>query len=407
MDPVPRRLESVDLFRGVLMVIMLIDHVRFFVHVDGMAGLHDPLDVGTTTWFFYLTRWVTHFCAPGFVLLAGAGAGFQRQRGTSIPALSSFLWTRGLALIFIEMVLVRMVTSLNADLHFFGNLQVIWAIGVAMIALAALVHLPDRAILAIGLVIICGHNAFDGVKVPVWHGPADPTPSLWAKAWMLLHQGGFFPLYGTDGPVVRAHYPLLPWIGVIAVGYVFANLWTLEADRRRRLLREMAAAMFVVFVAIRLTHAYGDNIPWHARETVVKTVGDFMNLQKYPPSLLFLLATLAPCFIALSYLDGRTLTGPLSRVLITYGRVPMFYYLLQWLWAYVCGILVAMAAGLPLGVFFAPRASSFFAPLPVLAGSLQTVYVCWILGVVALYFPCRWYAGLKARRKDLILLRYL
>ncbi|MEP6495817.1 MAG: heparan-alpha-glucosaminide N-acetyltransferase domain-containing protein [bacterium] len=402
-----QRLESVDLYRGILMVIMLIDHVRFFVHYDGAAGLHDPMDVNTTTWYFYLTRWITHLCAPGFVLLAGASAGFQRQRGTSFPALSQFLWTRGLALIFIELVLVRMVTSFNVDLHFFGNMQVIWAIGVSMIVLAALVHLPDRAILAIGLLIVCAHNAFDGVKVPVWKGPADPTPSIGNKLWMLFHQGGFFPLYGADGPVFRAHYPLLPWIGLIAVGYVFAKLWTMDAERRQRLLRQLGVAMIVAFIAIRLTGVYGDNMPWHAQDTVAKTVGNFMNLQKYPPSLLFLLASLAPCLLALSFLDGRNPTGPLARAFVTYGRVPMFYYLLQWLWAYVCGIVVTSAAGLPIAPYFAPRAASFFAPAPVFGGSLLTVYVCWLLGVVVLYFPCRWYAGVKARRKDLVLLRYL
>lgn len=403
-----QRLESVDLYRGILMVLMLIDHTRFFVHFDGPAGLHDPLDVNTTTWFFYLTRWITHLCAPGFVLLAGAGAGFQRQRGTTTAALSRFLWTRGLALIFIELVVLRVITSYNFDLRFVGNLQVIWAIGVSMIALAALVHLPDLAILAIGLLIVCGHNAMDGMSVPAWRGPADPTPSLWGKLWMLFHQGGFFPLYGSNGPVVRAHYPLLPWIGLIAVGYVFARLWTLEAERRRRLLRQLGALMIVMFVALRLTHAYGDNIPWHAHDTLGRTIGSFMNVQKYPPSLLFLLATLAPCLLGLSFLDGRRLTGSLARVFITYGRVPMFYYLLQWIWAWACGLVVTSAAGLPLAIYFAPRAGSFFGGPPVvLGGSLLTVYVCWLLGVVVLYFPCRWYAGVKARRKDLVLLRYL
>ncbi|HTE47006.1 MAG TPA: heparan-alpha-glucosaminide N-acetyltransferase domain-containing protein, partial [Gemmatimonadaceae bacterium] len=258
-----QRLESVDLYRGIIMVIMLIDHVRFFVHYDGPAGLHDPLDVSTTTWFFYLTRWITHLCAPAFVLLAGASAGFQRQRGTSVPALSKFLLTRGLALILIELTLVRMVTSFNVDLKFFGNLQVIWAIGVSMVVLAGLVHLPDRVVLAIGLLIVCGHNAFDGVKVAVWKGPADPTPSISAKLWMLFHQGGFFPFAGPNSTVVRAHYPLVPWIGLIAVGYVFSNLWTMEAARRRQVLRQVAAVMLVAFVGLRLSHAYGDNIEWH------------------------------------------------------------------------------------------------------------------------------------------------
>jgi len=402
-----QRLDSVDLYRGVLMVIMLIDHTRFFVHFDGATGLHDPLDVNTTTWVFYLTRWITHLCAPGFVLLAGASAGFQRRRGTSIPALSTFLWTRGIALIVIEVVLVRMATSFNVDLHFFGNLQVIWAIGVSMIALAAFVHLPDRAILGLGLLIVCGHNALDGVKVPVWRGPGDPIPSLWDKLWMLFHQPGFFPLYGADGPVVRARYPLLPWIGLIAVGYAFANLWTMDAARRRRLLWQLSVAMIVAFIALRLTHMYGDTIPWHAQDTFVKTVGNFMNLQKYPPSLLFMLATLAPCLLALSVVDGRTLTGPLARVFVTYGRVPMFYYLLQWLWAFGCGIVITSAAGLPITGYFAPRAGSFYGPPPTFGGTLMQVYLCWFLGVVVLYFPCRWYAGIKARRKDLVLLRYL
>ena len=403
-----QRLESIDLYRGILMVLMLIDHTRDLVHFDGLAGLHDPLDVHTTTLSFYLTRWITHLCAPGFVLLAGASAGLQRQRGTSVPALSKFLWTRGLVLILIELVIVRVVTSWNVDSRFFGNLQVIWAIGVSMIALAALVHLSDRVILGIGILIVCGHNVLDGVRVPTWKGPADPTPSLGSKMWMLLHQGGFFPLYGTNGPVVRVHYPVLPWIGLIAIGFVFANLWRLEAEGRQRILRRMGLAFVAAFIALRLTHVYGDSIAWHTQDTFVKTVGSFMNVQKYPPSLLFLLATLAPCLLALSFLDDRRLTHPLARMLITFGRVPMFYYLLQWTWAWVCGVVITSAAGLPLTPYFAPRAAGFFGgPSPILGGTLADVYVSWVLGVVVLYFPCRWYAGVKARRKDLVLLRYL
>jgi len=402
-----QRLESVDLYRGILMVLMLIDHTRDLVHFDGLAGLHNPLDVNTTTWSLYLTRWITHLCAPGFVFLAGASAGFQRQRGSSRSALSRFLWTRGLALILIELVLVRLVTSFNVDLTFFGNLQVIWAIGVSMIALSALVHLPDRVVLVTGLLIVCGHNLLDGISVPAWKGTTDYIPTVADKMWILLHQGGFFPLYGSDGPVVRVHYPLLPWIGLIAVGYVFANLWTMKADRRRRLLARMGVGFIAAFVALRLTHLYGDNIAWHSQDTFAKSIGNFMNVQKYPPSLLYLLATLAPCLIALSFLEGRRLSNPLARGLITYGRVPLFYYLLQWLWAFTCGLIVTSAAGLPITPYFGPRAGGFFGPPPLLGGTLAHVYLCWFLGVVVLYFPCRWYAGVKARRKDLVLLRYL
>lgn len=400
------RLESVDLYRGLIMVIMLLDHTRDFVHRDGMYG--DPLSLATTTPLLYFTRWITHLCAPGFALLAGASAGFQRQRGATIPTLSRFLWTRGLVLVLIELTLVRVLAQGSLHLNFIGNLQVIWAIGVSMIALAALVHLPQRAILAIGLTIVLGHNLLDTITVPVWTGPAAVAPTAWAKLWMVLHQGGFFPIGGSSTSIVKVNYPVLPWIGVVAMGYMFANLWTLEAERRRKTLRWLAVAMVAAFVALRFGNVYGDNLPWHTQDTLLKSIGSFFNVQKYPPSLLYLLATLAPCLFALSVLDGRKLTAFPSRALLTYGRVPMFYYLLQWAWAKLSGLVVTYAAGLSLAPYFRSRADVFLgAPLPVFGGTLLHVYVCWLLGVVVLYFPCRWYAGVKARRKDLVWLRYL
>ena len=177
--------------------------------------------------------------------------------------------------------------------------------------------------------------------------------------------------------------------------------------RRRRVRWQLGVGFVAAFIALRLTHLYGDNIAWQPHETLAKTVGSFMNVQKYPPSLLFLLATLAPCVCALSFLEGRTLSNPLARALITYGRVPLFYYLLQWLWAFACGLVVTSAAGLPIAPYFAPRAGGFFGRPPLLGGTLAQVYICWFLGVIVLYFPCRWYADVKARRRDLVLLRYL
>src|SRR5262245_22751037 len=317
--PAAQRLESVDLYRGLIMIIMLLDHVRDYVHRDGITV--DPLNLATTTPLLYITRWITHLCAPGFVLLAGASAGFQRQRGTPIPQLSRFLWTRGLFLIFMELTVVRLVVYFDANLVFLANLQVIWAIGVSMIALAALVYLPQRAIFAIGALIVCGHNLLDGIKVPVWSSPSLPEPTALAKLWMVVHQGGFFPLLGYPSPVVRLQYPFLPWIGVIAVGYVLADLWLLDIEQRRRALAGLSAAMILVFLALRIPNLYGDPLPWHPQTTFLKSVGSFMNVQKYPPSLLFLLATLAPCLWLLSRLDGRALGGRLSRALVTYGRV--------------------------------------------------------------------------------------
>jgi len=401
-----QRLESVDLYRGLIMIIMLLDHARDLVYREGLTG--DPLDLATTTPLLYFTRWITHLCAPGFVLLAGASAGFQRHRGTPIRELSRFLWTRGLFLIVMELTVVRLVVYFDVNLVYLANLQVIWAIGLSMIALAALVHLPQRAIFAIGALIVCGHNLLDGVRVPVWSNPTLPEPTAIAKLWMVIHQGGWFPLLGYPSPVVRALYPVLPWIGVIAVGYVFADLWLLDIERRRRALVRLSIAMILVFLALRIPNLYGDNLPWHPQATFLKSLGSFMDVQKYPPSLLFLLATLAPCLLFLSYLDGRALSNPLERALVTYGRVPMFFYLLQWVWAHLCGMVVTASHGMSLAPYFRSRGEIFLgAPAPAFGGSLLAVYVCWLLGAVVLFFPCRWYAGIKARRKDLVILRYL
>jgi uncharacterized membrane protein len=401
-----QRLDSVDLFRGLIMVIMLIDHTRDYVHRDGLTV--DPLALATTTPLLYFTRWITHLCAPGFAFLAGASAGFQRQRGAPIPKLSRFLWTRGLVLVVMELTVVRLVGSWNVDPNYLANLQVIWVIGLSMIALAALVHLPQRAILAVGLLIVCGHNLLDAISVPAWTSPVMPAPSALGKLWMVIHQNGLFPLFGATVPIVRVNYPLLPWIGVLAVGYVFADLWLLPTDRRCRVLWQLGVAMIVAFVALRVPNLYGDPLHWQPQDSLFKSIASFMNVQKYPPSLLYLLATLGPCLVLLSLLQGRTFTNPLARALITYGRVPMFFYILQWIWAHVCGMIVSALHGMPLAAHFQSRAETFLGkPAPVFGGTLLDVYVCWALGAIVLYFPCRWYAGVKARRKDLVLLRYL
>ena len=401
-----QRLDSVDLLRGLLMVVMLIDHTRDYVHRDGLSG--DPLALATTTPLLYFTRWITHFCAPGFAFLAGASAGFQRQRGATIPSLSRFLWTRGFSLAVMELTIIRLLGSFNVDPRYLANLQVIWVIGLSMVALAALVHLPRRAVLAIGLLIVCGHNLLDAIRVPVWTGAASPAPTALGKLWMLLHQGGFFPLFGFPHPIVRVNYPLLPWIGVLAVGYVFADLWLLDVERRRRVLWQLGVAMIIAFIVLRLPNVYGDPLQWQPQDTPFKTVASFMNVQKYPPSLLYLLATLGPCMLVLSFLQGRAFVHPLARAVITYGRVPMFFYLLQWIWAHACGLTVSALHGTSIAAHFQSRAETFLgAPPPVFGGTLVDVYICWLIGAVVLYFPCRWYAGVKARRRDLVVLRYL
>ena len=377
------------------------------MHRDGLSV--DPLALATTTPALYFTRWITHLCAPGFALLAGASAGFQRHRGASAPALSRLLWTRGLSLVLMELTVIRLLASLNVDPDYLANLQVIWVIGSVdgraggTGALAAARDSRRRP----------AHRLRPQSARPDQRRRVDQPGDAGAldradKLWMLLHQNGLFPLFDSPTPIVRVNYPVLPWIGVLAVGYVFADLWLLKAERRRRVLAGLGLAMIAAFVALRVPNLYGDPLRWQPQATLFKSVASFMNVQKYPPSLLYLLATLGPALLVLSRLEGRTFTRPLARAFVTYGRVPMFFYLLQWLWAHACGLIVSAIHGAPLAAHFQSRAETFLgAPPPVFGGTLLDVYVCWFLGAIVLYFPCRWYAGVKARRKDLMWLRYL
>ncbi len=401
------RLDTIDLYRGLIMVLMLLDHTRDFVHRDAFSV--DALDPGRTTPLLYFTRWITHLCAPAFVFLAGAGAGFQMERGASIPAVSRYLLTRGLWLIVLELLVIRPLMWWNVSPTLLLQFQVIWAIGMSMVVLAALVHLPRWTVVLTGALIVTGHNLLDTVRVPPW-GPGAPLPTFGAKLWMILHQGGFFPVGDFPGPVGWSIYPLLPWIGIMALGFGFAHLWTWPPERRRTALLGLGALALVAFVAIRALNGYGDPRPWGTYETAGQTAMSFLNTQKYPPSLLFVLMTLGPGMLLLAWTEGRALTAPLTRAIITFGRVPLFFFLIQWIWVKIAGIAVTAAAGLPIGFQFKNPVQLFLlgdGPAPVPGGSLAMVYVCWLLGAVALYFPCRWYADLKARRPDLTLLRYL
>ena len=242
--PARARLESIDLVRGAVMVIMVLDHTRDYVH--NVAFTFDPTDLTQTTTLLFLTRWVTHFCAPTFVFLAGVAAYLQRARGATTAELSRFLLTRGLWLVVLEFTVVRVGTWFNLDYGFLGVMQVIWAIGVSMVVLAGLVHLPIAAIASFGVAMIALHNLFDGIHVQSWQGPGSPVPGAAARLWMILHQGNeFFPLFTWPGPVVFLIYPLVPWIGVMAAGYAFGRVYDLDAAQRRRALALTGAALVV------------------------------------------------------------------------------------------------------------------------------------------------------------------
>lgn len=397
------RVDSVDLLRGLVMVIMLLDHTRDFVHSE--VWKYDPTDMSRTYPALFFTRWMTHYCAPIFVFLAGTGSYFQLARGKSKPALSKFLVTRGLWLILLEFTVVRFAAFWEFNItQFLGVAQVIWVLGVSMIVLAALIHLPLKVVAWFGIAMILVHNAFDGVTVAQWQGPGTPVPDALGQLWIVLHQSAAFPPFGFPGPVIFILYPLIPWIGVMAAGYAFGRIYDWPEEQRRTWLLRWGAAVAIGFVLLRLSNLYGNPGDWSAQKSAAMTVVSFFNVQKYPPSLLFLMMTLGPAMIALSLWDrfnapGNENRNPFSRLLITYGKVPLFFYLLQWPTAHGAGLLLAFVTGKNTSMFFATPGPGN--PVPPDAGfTLPVVYATWIVGVLLLYPICRWYAGVKARRRD-------
>ena len=400
--PSKNRIDSIDLLRGIVMVIMMLDHTRDFVHRDVLMGI-DPTDLSHTTVWVFFTRWITHFCAPVFVLLAGTAIYLQLLRGKTKGAMSRFLISRGLWLIVLEFTVVRIAMTFNLDYRFLGVAQVIWVIGVSMICMAALIHLPAKAVVMFGVAMIMLHNLLDKIRVDGWHGPESAVPPAAAKLWMLLHQPfEGFPVLGFPSPVVFIIYPIIPWVGVMAAGYGLGALYKVDAKVRRQLLLVIGSLATAVFVVQRLINHYGDPNPWARQDTIAFTILSFFNTTKYPPSLLFLLMTLGPALIGLALLEkqeGAKTNGRIREVFITFGRVPLFFYILQWYAAHLISLLLHYLAGKPVGWMFS-SAVEFTRP-PAGAGfSLLIVYLSWIAGVILLYPLCKWFAGLKARRRS-------
>jgi uncharacterized membrane protein len=380
------------------MIVMMLDHTRDFVH--NAALQFDPSDLSRTNVALFFTRWVTHFCAPVFVFLAGTGAFLQLSRGKSKADLSRFLVTRGIWLIVLELTLVRLGITFSFDVRMLGFLQVIWVIGVSMIVLAALIYLPVKVVGAFGVVMIAFHNLLDGFRVTGWRGPDTPVPGFGAKIWMLLHQAFEpFPIVGFPSPVLIVIYPLVPWIGVMAAGYAFGRLYELDAQRRRRLLLIIGGTATAFFVVLRAINVYGDPSEWSTQKDALFTFLSFLNTTKYPPSLLFLLMTLGPSILALAAFETGTGRGRVREFFVTFGRVPLFFYLLQWPVAHLISVLLHLAFGKPTARLF-QTPIDWTGPVPNMGFNLAVVYVCWIAGVLLLYPACKWFAGLKQRRKD-------
>jgi uncharacterized membrane protein len=368
------RLASVDVLRGLVIVLMALDHVRdYFTNVR-----FDPLDPAQTTQILYATRWITNFCAPVFILLAGVSAYLVGKRLTR-GQLGRFLLTRGLWLIALEWTVITLAWTFNLRWELGLIMQVIWAIGISMVVLAALIHLPLKGVGTIGLAICVLHNLLDGVP--------RPESALWGTVWSILH-------VSSPTAIGYVQYPLIPWIGVMAVGYALGSVFDMDAGRRRRVLISLGASAVVLFVALRLINTYGDPHPWVAQPTASQTVMAFLDVEKYPPSLTYLLVTLGPALILLAYLESAR--GWLAGVLQTFGRVPLFFYVLHVALAHLAAGLVAMYMGYGNAVL-----NNFFFNFPKTWGvSLPGVYLAWLFVVVTLYPACRWFADVKRRRGE-------
>jgi uncharacterized membrane protein len=409
------RIDSVDLLRGLVMVIMLIDHTRDFVHHD--TFFFDPTDMTRTYPALFFTRWITHFCAPVFVFLSGCSVYFQLARGKPKSELSRFLLTRGLWMIILEFTLIRFLVLWNYDVtQFLGMAQVIWVFGWSMILLAGLIYLPLRAVAVFGIVMIALHNLLDPITVTGWQGPGTPVPDLAASLWIVLHQGGVLLPFGFPGPVAFVLYPLIPWLGVMAAGYAFGTVYDRTPPERRRRLIRWGAAITVAFVVLRAIDVYGDPGKWSLQKSAIMTVASFLNLQKYPPSLLYLMITLGPALLALGLWERYNASseeardgavqlrtdvsrGRIAQMLITFGRVPLFFYILQWMYAHGAAYLLSLLAGKPTWIYFRLPGPGVTTP-PNVGFDLWVVFVVWIAGVLLLYPICKWYAGVKARRRD-------
>ena len=389
-SPPRRRLDAIDILRGIVMVIMMIDHTRDFVNAQGF--LFDPTDVTRTTVPLFFTRWITHFCAPLFVFLSGASIYLQKMRGKT--RLSSFLLKRGLWLVLLELTLLKVVIWFTLGGTFLWLIQVIWVIGVGMIMMAALVRLPTWVSGALGIAMIALHNLTDGVRV------AQNAPAFSQKLWIVLHQGGPLPLW-TGGPTVLVLYALIPWIGVMAAGYAFGAVYTLEWPQRRKLLVQLGAACVLAFVALRYINIYGDPAKWSFQPRgAAMTVVSFFNVTKYPPSLIFLCMTLGPGILALAAFEGWQRDSRIKDFFRTFGRVPLFYYMLQWIWAHTAAITLGILAGKSVAYLFRGLPDMYVSAPKDAGFSLPVTMLAWLVGVFALYPLCKWYAGVKARRKD-------
>lgn len=391
------RIYSIDFLRGVVMMIMLLDHTRDFIHSAGF--LFDPTDLTQTTVPLFFTRWITHYCAPTFVFLSGVSIYLQRLAGKTNAELSRFLWTRGLWLILLEFTIVRFGFAFNFDYSLLGAAQVIWVIGVSMIVMAGVIYLPVRVAGIAALAMIALHNLLDAFRLPPnITFAAQPPPDWLQSIWIVIHQQGLVPIY-NGGPVIFFIYPLIPWVGVMAAGWAFGTIYAHDSGRRRRVLYITGGILTVLFLVLRLINVYGDPVAWSFQDKPYFTLLSFLNTAKYPPSLLFLLMTLGPAILVLALTDRIDGKAIWQKIGITYGRVPMFYYLLQWFVAHGAAVLLTVFAGKDYH-YLLENPTGGAPPPPDSGFSLLTVYAVWVSGLILLYPLCWLYGEYKRKHRS-------
>ncbi len=388
------RIESIDLLRGIVMVIMALDHVRVYFHYGSFFG--NPTDLSTTTPFIFFTRWITHFCAPVFVFLAGTSAFLYAQRKESTREVAKFLFMRGIWLIILEFTIISF--AWNFDITFsLQFLQVIWAIGISMVCMAGLVFLPKKWLLFAGIVLVCGHNLLDGIMME--------GTSLIAILWYVLHQQNFIPI-GSESAIFIL-YPVIPWIGLMVLGYSFGMLYQkgFDAEKRKNWLIKMGSGAIVLFLLLRAFNVYGDPSPWSTQNSFTYSVLSFLNTTKYPPSLLYLLMTLGPSLLFLYWAEKKR--NSLTNFFVIIGRVPLFYYVLHIFLIHLLAIGGVMFAGHPWTDMILTTDAFMSGNLATYGYSLGVVYGVWVL-VIALLFPVsKWYQHYKMQNKDKWWLSYL
>lgn len=380
-----KRIQSIDIVKGVVMIIMALDHVRDMIHINSIND--SPTNLNTTTPILFFTRWITYLCAPTFVFLAGTSAFLSFKNKNNILKSRHFLLKRGLYLIMLEFTVVNFGLFFDPGFHTF-IFEVIAAIGFGFIILSMMLKLSSKTIASIGLLIIFSHNLFPFIPFA--------QSSVLKTGLSLFFMPGAFPL--SSHAVLVMAYPPIPWLGIMLVGYAAGSLFELPDIKRRNIFFKISSAALLLFVIIRLINFYGDSVPWTVQKSNMFNFLSFMNLTKYPPSLLFCLITLGIMFLMLAFADQAK--NKLIKIISVYGKVPLFYFIVHFFMIHFILLAILLLQDFQWSQLeFA--SGTFGRPKGIESGlPLWAVYLIWITVVTALYKPCKWFGNYKATHKQ-------